>query len=83
VRLTNDTEVRGNDPVFVKFHWISNQGKAYMGREEAKRLAGENSDFMTQDLYDSIASGDFPSWTLHIQVRVEGGYKYNIAYVLD
>lgn len=31
-------------------------------------MAGENPDYATQDLYNAIASGNFPSWTLYIQI---------------
>jgi len=62
-RMVNST---GN-PVFVKFHWKSHTPKGYLDRDEAVRLSGTDPDFMTQDLYDSIAHGHFPSWTLYIQ----------------
>jgi catalase len=31
-------------------------------------LAGENPDYATQDLFNAIANGEFPSWTMYIQV---------------
>lgn len=36
--------------------------------EEADCLAGSNPDYAIQDLYNSIANGNIPSWTLYIQV---------------
>ncbi len=39
-----------------------------MTAQKAGQLAGENPDYAQQDLYNSIANGNFPSWTLHIQV---------------
>lgn len=36
--------------------------------ELANRLASENPDYAIQDLYNAIANGTFPSWTLYIQV---------------
>ena len=35
--------------------------------EEAIRVGGANHSHATQDLYDSIAKGDYPEWTLYIQ----------------
>ncbi|KAL5475757.1 hypothetical protein EMCRGX_G025607 [Ephydatia muelleri] len=32
------------------------------------KLAGENPDYATEDLYESIANGKYPSWTMYIQV---------------
>lgn len=46
----------------------SNQGIKNLTRKRAMELAGENPDYATQDLYNAIANGDFPSWTLFIQV---------------
>jgi catalase len=34
----------------------------------AGQLAGENPDYAIEDLYNAIASGDFPSWSVYIQV---------------
>jgi catalase len=34
----------------------------------AAALAGENPDYATQDLYNAIANGNFPSWTLYLQI---------------
>ena len=36
--------------------------------DEADHLAGANPDYAIQDLYNAIANGNFPSWTLYIQV---------------
>eukprot|EP00953_Heterococcus_sp_UTEX-ZZ885_P015294 8614-Heterococcus_DN1.PRE.6 len=34
----------------------------------AAELGGTDPDYATRDLYNAIASGDFPSWTAYIQV---------------
>ncbi|ODM93788.1 Catalase [Orchesella cincta] len=39
--------------------------------QEAKDLQGTNPDYFIQDLYDSIESGNNPSWLLYIQVMTE------------
>jgi catalase len=53
---------------FVKWHWISRQGKASLVWDEAQHLAGKNADFHRQDLWEAIESGYFPEWELNIQV---------------
>ena len=53
---------------WVKYHFLSDQGVENMTNEEAERIAGEDADFHRRDLFESIASGDFPSWTLHVQI---------------
>ena len=34
----------------------------------AAALAGENPDYAIQDLYNAIANGNFPSWSLYLQI---------------
>jgi catalase len=38
---------------------------------EATRLMGANPDSSTEDLHDAIARGDFPRWTMQVQVMPE------------
>ena len=53
---------------WVKYHFKTDQGVDFLTQEEADRLAGEDVDFHQRDLYRSIQSGDFPSWTLKMQI---------------
>lgn len=53
---------------WVKYHFRTNQGNDYLTQEEADRLAGTDGDVHRRDLYDAIARGDFPSWTLSVQI---------------
>lgn len=53
---------------YVKFHWVNDQGIKNLSTEDAALLQGTNPDYAIQDLYNAIAGGDFPSWTLNIQV---------------
>jgi len=39
-----------------------------LSRAESDGLAGSDPDHATRDLYESIAGGVFPSWTLYVQV---------------
>ena len=36
--------------------------------EEAAELGGSDPDYAMRDLYNNIANGNYPSWTLKIQV---------------
>ncbi|WP_234109579.1 catalase [Chryseobacterium sp. R2A-55] len=60
-----------NERVWVKFHLKSKQGIKNFTHEEAIRMKGENPDFGQQDLVDAIEKGDFPKWTMYIQVMTE------------
>lgn len=53
---------------WVKYHFHTNQGVETLTDEEANRIAGEDVDFHTRDLYNAIARSEFPSWTLSVQV---------------
>jgi catalase len=53
---------------WVKYHFKSDQGVENLTQEEANRIAGEDSDFHRRDLWDNIEAGNFPTWTLHVQV---------------
>lgn len=52
----------------IKWHWKSKQGKASLVQEEAQHIAGKNTDFHRQDLWDAIDSGNFPEWELGAQI---------------
>jgi catalase len=53
---------------FVKYHFKTDQGIECLITDEAARLAGENPESHTADLIDAIDRGDFPSWTVKVQV---------------
>ncbi len=53
---------------WVKYHFKTDQGIDFLTQEEADRLAGEDADYHTRDLYESIDRGDHPSWTLKVQI---------------
>ncbi len=57
---------------WVKFHWMTDQGtesgNAYLSQDEADRLAGIDGDYHRRDLFEHIAKGEFPSWTLKWQI---------------
>lgn len=55
-------------PIYCKFHFKTNQGIKNLDASRADELAGSDPDYSIRDLYNSIAKGEFPSWTLKIQV---------------
>jgi catalase len=56
------------EAVFVKFHFKTNQKIKNLSVEKAGELASSDPDYSIRDLYNAIAKGDYPSWTLYIQV---------------
>ncbi|RAL50410.1 hypothetical protein DM860_016877 [Cuscuta australis] len=53
---------------YVKFHWKPTCGVKCLLEDEAARIGGANHSHATQDLYESIAAGNYPEWKLFIQV---------------
>src|SRR5258708_33774710 len=53
---------------WVKFHFKTDQGIRCFTSEEAEGIAGKDPTFLRKDLYNAIARGQFPSWTLKVQV---------------
>ncbi len=54
--------------VYVKYHWKPKAGAETIDRHEATRLAGEDPDVATRDLFDTIASGKTVEYELNVQL---------------
>lgn len=54
--------------VYVKYHWKPKAGVETIDRHEATRLAGEDPDIATRDLYEAIASGKMVEYELFVQI---------------
>jgi catalase len=65
--LINDSGTR----VFVKWHLRTQQGIKNLEAAEAVRLAGVDPDYAQRDLFNAIATGNFPQWDVRIQVATE------------
>ncbi len=66
---------------WVKIHFKTEQGIKTLTREEAGRLAGEDPDHATRDLYNAIAQGDFPIWRVYAQIMPPedaATYRYDV-----
>jgi catalase len=53
---------------WVKYHFKTDQGIECFTQDEADQMAAADTDYHQRDLYDAIERGDYPSWTLHMQV---------------
>jgi catalase len=54
--------------VYVKYHWKPKWGVHNLDRHEATRLAGVDPDYLTRDLYDTIASSEEVEYELNVQL---------------
>jgi len=53
---------------FVKFHWKPKLGLQSTIWDEALKLQAADNDYHRRDLFESIASGDYPEWELGMQL---------------
>lgn len=52
---------------YVKFHLKPTCGVKCLLEDEAIKVGGSNHSLATQDLYDTIAAGNYPKWKLFVQ----------------
>ncbi|KAI8597344.1 catalase [Dissophora ornata] len=65
----------------VKWHFKTDQGRKNHTLEEAAELDASNPDSSTEDLFNAIQKGEFPSWTVYLQVMKEedaAKYRWNV-----
>jgi len=60
---------------WVKYHFHTRQGMEFFTNAEAAAMAGADADFHRRDLFEAIARGQHPSWTLSVQVMPYGEAK--------
>jgi len=60
-----------NERCWVKFHFHTQQGIKNLTDAEAEAVVGKCRESHQEDLYNSIEKGDFPRWTMFIQVMTE------------
>src|ERR1700761_4844543 len=60
-----------NQRVWVKFHFRCRQGIANLTDQEAAAVVANDRESNGRDLFEAIEGGNFPRWTLSIQVMSE------------
>ncbi|WP_165024430.1 catalase [Dysgonomonas sp. ZJ279] len=54
--------------VWFKWHFKTDQGIKNLTDAQATELGGTDPDYATRDLHNSIAKGDYPSWSAYVQI---------------
>ncbi len=65
---------------WVKYHFKTDQGIECFTQDEADQMASADTDYHTRDLYEHIADGNFPSWSLKVQImpfEEASTYRFN------
>lgn len=56
---------------WVKFHFKTRQGHRTMTNAESTAVIGQSRESYQEDLFGAIGRGDFPQWTMYVQVMPE------------
>jgi catalase len=70
----------GGEKFWVKYHFKTDQGVENLTNAEAAAMASTDPDFHIRDLHAAIKRGDFPSWTVQVQVMPyedAADYRFN------
>lgn len=60
-----------NERVWCKFHFKTQQGIKNLSNEEAAKINGMDREYHGKDLFEAIERGDFPKWTMYVQIMTE------------
>ena len=60
-----------NQRVWVKFHFRSHQGIENLTDAEAEALVGKDRESSQRDLFEAIERGDYPRWTMSVQIMTD------------
>ncbi len=60
-----------DERVWCKFHFKTNQTIQNTMDDEAAKLIGGDRESNQRDLFESIERGDFPSWTMKVQIMTQ------------
>lgn len=60
-----------NKRVWCKFHFHTQQGIKNLSDAEAEAIIAKDRESHGRDLYEAIEKGDFPRWTMYVQIMSE------------
>ncbi|QKJ66246.1 catalase [Deefgea piscis] len=60
-----------NERFWVKFHFKTQQGHRHWTNAEAAAVVGQTRESTQEDLLSAIDKGDFPRWTVSVQIMPE------------
>lgn len=72
-----------NERFWCKFHFKTQQGIKNLSNEEAAKINGVDREYHGMDLFKAIESGDFPKWTMYVQIMTEKQAKEHYENPFD
>ncbi|ACQ81482.1 Catalase [Beutenbergia cavernae DSM 12333] len=70
----------GGERFWVKYHFKTDQGIEFLTQDDADATAGIDADAHRRDLVEAIERGEFPSWSVKVQVMPyadAAAYRFN------
>ncbi|XP_043511204.1 catalase isoform X1 [Frieseomelitta varia] len=64
-----------NEIIYCKFHYKTDQGIKNIFSDKAAEISSSDPDYSIRDLYNAIATSNYPTWTFYIQVMTESQAK--------
>ncbi|KAI5643643.1 catalase domain-containing protein [Phthorimaea operculella] len=53
---------------YIRFHFLPDAGIKNLRSDDAQTITSADPDYAMRDLYNAIGKGEFPSWTVKIQI---------------
>lgn len=72
-----------NERVWCKFHFHTQQGIKNLTDEEAAEINSKDREYHGKDLYEAIERGDYPKWTMYVQIMTEEQAKNHYENPFD
>ncbi len=74
---------KGNKRVWCKFHFHTQQGIKNLSNKEAEEIIAKDRESNQRDLFEAINRGDFPKWTMSVQIMTEEQAKNHYENPFD
>ncbi len=74
---------KDNRRVWCKFHFLTQQGIKCLTDKEAEILSGKDRESHGRDLFEAIEKGDYPKWTMYVQIMTEDQAKCHYENPFD
>lgn len=72
-----------NERVWCKFHFRTEQGIKNLTDEEAAETVAADRESHGRDLFESIEKGEYPRWTMYVQIMTEEQAKHHYENPFD
>ncbi|WP_310602151.1 catalase [Anaerosporobacter sp.] len=72
-----------NKRFWCKFHFLTQQGLQHLTDEEAAEIIAKDRESHGRDLFEAIECGNFPKWTMYVQIMTEEQAKKHYENPFD